>query len=52
MPRLIIWLPPDKGELLKQVAQAERRDPRQQARLYIERELSKQLKRKGAPMTP
>ena len=41
MPRLIVWIPPDKAEQLKTVAQAERRDPRDQAAFYIERALDR-----------
>jgi hypothetical protein len=41
MPRLIVWIPPDKAEQLKSIAQAQRRDPRDQAALYIERALAR-----------
>ena len=44
--RLIVWLPPEKGEQLKQLAQAQRRDPRDQAALFIERALARQVKAK------
>ncbi len=41
MPRLIVWIPPDKAEQLKALAQAQRRDPRDQAALFIERALAR-----------
>jgi hypothetical protein len=41
MPRLIVWIPPDKAEQLKSIAQRERRDPRDQAALFIERALER-----------
>jgi hypothetical protein len=45
MPRLIVWIPPEKAEQLKSIAQAERRDPRDQAALYIERALSRRTQK-------
>ena len=45
MPQVIIWLPAEKAEALRAVAQRERRDPRQQAALFVERALARQMKR-------
>ena len=39
--RLIVWIPPDKAEQLKMIAEQQRRDPRDQAALYIERALAR-----------
>jgi len=44
MPRLIVWIPPDKAEQLKALAQRERRDVRDQAAYLIERSLARQSK--------
>jgi hypothetical protein len=41
--RLIIWIPPDKAEQLKRIAQQERRDPRDQAAHFIERALARRI---------
>jgi hypothetical protein len=39
--RLIVWLPPEKAEVLKRLAQEERRDPRDQAAYLIDRALAR-----------
>jgi hypothetical protein len=49
MPRLIVWIPPDKAEQLKAIADRERRDPRDQAALFIERALARRTQKTTEP---